>query len=121
MRIKSVEQAIELFELHSLKQYSTFDTGDYKTGNKSNDTTMECINYLNEHHALETLHPFLKHEHPYVREIAAAVLLSLFQEECVAVLTELVKGNYRFASLNAEIVLKDWKEGKFEPPFQIEQ
>ena len=28
MKIKSVEQAIELFELHSLKQYSTFDTSE---------------------------------------------------------------------------------------------
>lgn len=121
MKIKSVEQAIELFELHSLKQFATFDTGDYKTGNKSYDIAMDCINYLNEHHALETLRPFLKHEHPYVREFAAAVLLSSYQEECEAVLTELVKGNYRFASLNAEIVLKDWKEGKHESPFPTEQ
>ena len=120
MKIKSVEQAIELFELHSLKQFATFDTGDYKTGNKSHDIAMDCSNYLNEHHALETLRPFLKHEHPYVREFAAAVLLSSYQEECEAVLTELVKGNYRFASLNAEIVLKDWKEGKHESPFPTE-
>lgn len=121
MRIKSVEQAIELFELHSLKQYSTFDTGDYKAGNKSHDIAMDCINYLNEHHALESLRPFLKHEHPYVREFAAAVLLSVFQEECEDVLTELVKGNYRFASLSAEWVLREWNEGKYVSPFPTEQ
>ena len=49
------------------------------------------------------------------------MLLSVFQEECEDVLTELVKGNYRFASLSAEWVLREWNEGKYVSPFPTEQ
>lgn len=118
MKINNVNDAMKLFELHSLKQFTTFENGDYKSGNKSYKIVMECIVYLFQQQKMDTLRVHLTHENPYVREMAAFALLPFKQKECIIVLNELIKGHYKYVSVSAETLLEEWKGGTLVFPYE---
>ncbi len=116
--IKSVEEAISLFEENSIKQAQTMETGDYKVGNLCFDNKIKCLSYLYEHEKLELLENYLSHENVGVRETAAYAYLSICPQKGEEVLSEIANGDYGFHSINAEMTLKEWKGGRLTFLFQ---
>lgn len=57
----------------------------------------------------------LRHDEPAVRYIAATFLLETDPDNAVAVLEKVGASDTGFASFNAEMVLKVWREGKLKP------
>lgn len=110
-RIDNVEEALKLFEENSIKKAQTLETGNFKVGNKCFDNQIKCLSYLHKQNKLEMLEPFLSHENPEVRVSAAYAFLSLHPQRAEKVLSEIANGNYGFHSINAEMLLKEWKEG----------
>ena len=79
-RIDNVEEALKLFEENTIKQVQTFETGNFKVGNKCFDNQIRCLSYLHKQGKIE-------------------------------VLSKIATGNYGFHSINAEMLLKEWKDG----------
>lgn len=110
-RIDNVEEALKLFEENTIKQAQTFETGNFKVGNKCFDNQIRCLSYLHKQGKIEMLEPFLSHENPGVRESAAYAFLSIHPQRAEEVLSEIATGNYGFHSINAEMLLKEWNDG----------
>ena len=110
--IENVDEAIKLFEENSIKKALTLETGNYKVGNKCFDNIIKCLSYLYKQGKLEMLEPFLTHENAGVRETAAYAYLYVCPQKGEDVLSEIANGNYGFLSINAEMTLKEWKDGR---------
>ena len=119
-KIASIEEAIKLFEENSIKQGQTMKTGNYKEGNKCFNNKMKCLSYLYKLGRMEALEELLSHEDVGVRESASYAYLSVCPQKGEDVLSEIANGNYGFHSLNAEMILKEWKEGRLTFIFQRE-
>ena len=117
-KIKSVEEALQLFEDCTIKRGVAIDADDVKTYNKLLPTVYNCIVYLYDNQQLNLLYKFLKHNNSYVRSFAAYALLPLFENECVKVLHEIANGNYGIQGLNAETTLMMWRDGELKFPYQ---
>ena len=112
--IENVEEALRLFEENSIKQAQTLEIGNYKLGNKCFDNIMKCLSCLYKQGKLDLLEPFLSHENAGVRETAAYAYLYVCPQKGEDVLSEIANGNYGFLSINAEMTLKEWKEGRLK-------
>ena len=117
--IENVEEALRLFEENSIKQAQTLEIGNYKLGNKCFDNIMKCLSCLYKQGKLDLLEPFLSHENAGVRETAAYAYLSVCPQKGEDVLSEIANGNYGFLSINAEMTLKEWKEGRLKFLFRL--
>ena len=82
--MKSIEEALATFENSAAIQAQTFETGDYKKGNRHFKLYMQSIVYLYEHNHLADLEPLLKHENVGVRATAAYALLPIMEERSKA-------------------------------------
>ena len=116
--MKSIEEAISIFENSVAIQAQTFETGDYKKGNRHFKLYMQSIVYLYEHNHLADLEPLLKHENVGVRSTAAYALLPIMEEKSKAVLQEIANSNYGIHSLNAERTLQRWNDNEIIFPYQ---
>ena len=116
--MKSIEEAISIFENSVAIQAQTFETGDYKKGNKYHKLEMQSVVYLYEHGHLSDLEKFLNHKNVFVRAAAAYMLLPIMEERSKAVLQEIISNNYRHQSLMSEIGLKRWENGEVIYPYQ---
>lgn len=119
-KIKSVQEAVQMIEVCAIKEGEATKKGDYKTNNKYARYEKKCLLYLYEHNQLQALHGFLKHENHRVRLSTAYALLPLYEEECIEVLSEIAYGDYGLSSLSAEMILKQWADGKLKFPYQAD-
>ena len=118
MKIKSVEEALRIFEENVRKQAETLETGEYRKGNRCFTKYMRSIAYLYEHQALQRLTPLLSSENVGIRCVAAYALLPITEKVSRQVLKEIEMGNYGFISINAKYTLIQWDEGKIIFPYQ---
>lgn len=116
--MKSIEEALATFENSAAIQAQTFETGNYKKGNRFFKLKMKSIVYLYEQNHLADLEPFLCHPNVGVRSTAAYALLPIIEKRSKAVLEEIANNNYGIHSLNAETTLKQWDKGKIIYPYQ---
>ena len=119
--IENVKEALKMFEENSIKQSQTLETGNYKVGNKCFDKKMKSLSYLYKQGKLDLLEKYLSHENVGVRETAAYAYLSICPQKGKKVLSEIAHGNYGFHSINAEMTLKEWNEGRLKFIFQNDQ
>ena len=110
-----------MIEFCAQKEGEATEIGDYKTNNKYARYEEKCLRYLFEHNQLRALHHYLGHDNHRVRLSAAYALLPLFEEESRNVLSEIADGNYRFSSLSAEMILRQWDEGTLKHPYDDEK
>lgn len=118
MKIQSVEDAIRILEENARIQAETFETGNYKLGNKCFKIYSKCIVYLYEHNSLELLSPLLESDDVGVRSVAAYALLPIQERKCITVLTKICNGNYGINSLHAEMTIKLWKKKEIVFPYE---
>ena len=116
--MKSIEEALAMFEESAIIQGQTQETGDYKKGNKDHKLEMQSVVYPYEHGHLSDLEKFLNHKNVFVRAAAAYMLLPIMEERSKAVLQEIISNNYRHQSLMSEIGLKRWENGEVIYPYQ---
>ena len=112
--IENVEEAIRLFEENSIKQAQTLNTGNFKVGNRCFDNKIKCLSYLYKKGKLEMLEKYLLHENVGVRESAAYAYLFVCPQKGESVLSEIANGNYGIHSLNADMILREWKSGSLK-------
>ena len=117
-KIKSVEEAIEMIELCSIKEGEATEIGDFKTNNKYARYEKKCLKYLYEHNQLQELHVLLRHENHRVRLSAAYALLPLYEEDSKKALSEIANGDYGFSELSAKMLLRQWNAGELHFPWQ---
>lgn len=116
--MKSIEEALATFEKSAAIQAETFDTGDYRKGNKHLKIAMQSLVFLYEHNHLADLEPFLHHKNVGVRSFAAYALLPIMEKESKAVLKEIASNEYGIHSLDAERTLKRWNDHEIIFPYQ---
>ena len=120
MKIKTIEKAVSIFEESASIHAKASIIGDYKVANKNYDKVMDAIVFLHEVGHLSDLYALLNHDDIGVRLSAAYALLLVCEDRSKAVLSALAHDNFGILSLNAEMVLEQWKEGKLVYPFQDE-
>jgi hypothetical protein len=59
--MKSIEEALSLFEKSASMQAQTLETGNFRKGNRFFKQKMQSIVYLYEQNHLANLEPFLYH------------------------------------------------------------
>lgn len=118
--MKSIEEALATFENSAAIQAQTFETGDYKKGNRHFKLYMQSIVYLYEHNHLADLEPLLKHENVGVRSTAAYALLPIMEERSKAVLLEISNKFNNIHGSDAMTILKEWDKGNIKYPYQEE-
>ncbi len=116
--MKSIEEALAIFEKSAASQAQTFETGNFRKGNRCFKQKMLSIVYLYEQNHLADLEPFLYHLNVGIRLTAAYALLPIIEEKSKAVLQEIADNNYGILSLNAEITLKRWNDHEIIFPYQ---
>ena len=116
--MKSIEEALAIFEESAIIQSQTQETGDYKKGNKYHKLEMQSVVYLYEHGHLGDLEKFLNHKNVYVRADAAFMLLPISEKRSKAILKEIVKKEHGIQRLLSEIGLKEWENGEVVYPYQ---
>lgn len=118
IHMKSIEEALATFEKCATIQAQTFETGDYRKGNKYFDKLMKSIVFLYEQKHLIDLEPFLHHQNVGVRSTAAFALLPVIEEKSKTVLQEIADNDYGIHSLNAERTLLRWNNNEIIFPYQ---
>lgn len=116
--MKSIEETLATFEKSATIQAQTFETGDYRKGNRHFKIKMQCIVYLYEQNHLEYLEPFLHHDYVGVRVSAAFALLPIMEKKSKAVLQEIANNDYGIHSFNAEMTLDLWNKHEIIYPYQ---
>lgn len=116
--MKSIEEALATFEKCATIQAQTYETGDYRKGNKYFDKLMKSIVFLYEQKHLIDLEPFLHHQNVGVRSTAAYALLPIMEEKSKAVLQEIAINNYGIHSSDAERTLQRWNDNEIIFPYQ---
>ena len=106
-KIKSLEEALKIFEEATIVHGDCTDNSDYKTGNKANSRAVKALDYLRDNKQLLELKRFFTHTAIGPRKWAAAELLPLTEEDSVKVLTEISKGK-GYNAFGAEYILKEW-------------
>jgi hypothetical protein len=118
-KIKSVEEALQLFEEYTIKRGYALDADDFKTYNKLFSQVQKCKMYLYEMQQIHLLHLLFMHKNQHVRFSAASALLPLYEEECTKILSDIASGNHGLLSLNAQTTLMMWRDGELKFPCQI--
>ena len=118
--VNNVDEALQLFEEQTTLGGLAQDKSDFKLFNKYQDKTNKCIVFLYHQQQLKALFKYLSHNNPYVRLMAAYALLPFYEEESKEVLCEISMGNCGLTSLSAEMILKQWADGKLKFPYQAD-
>lgn len=109
-RIESIDQALKLFEEYSIKRGKALDNGDSKTANRCYDNIGKIVHLLREEKQLARLSVFYNHTNAFVRLVAAAYLLPVFEKESIKIMKEVSREN-GIVSLNAKLTIQEWKNG----------
>lgn len=112
-KITSVEQAIALFEKYTIKREGAIHCGNSKKANYYYDKNQNIVQYLREMKCLDALSVFYEHPNISVRSWAACFLLPLHEKKSLSVLKEIANMNI-FGSLDAEMTIKEWKNGNLK-------
>ena len=104
--MKSIEQALAIFEESAAAQSRATETGDYKLGNKYFDKEMKALTYLYQQGHLSDLKNFLNHEDVGVRSFAAYALLPIYEDLCKTVLLDISNKFSNIHGSDAMTILK---------------
>lgn len=107
-KIESIQQALDLFEKYSISRGKALEAGNSKVANYNYDRIGDVVDFLREEKDLSKLSVFYNHPNAFVKLSAAAYLLPVFEKESLKAMKEITKG---IVSLNAEITIKEWKNG----------
>lgn len=109
-RVESIDQALKLFEEYAIKRGRALYSGDSKTANRCYDNIGKIVQLLRDEKQLARLAVFYNYPNAFVRLAAAAYLLPVFEKESIKIMKEVSKES-GIASLDAEIIIKEWKNG----------
>ncbi len=113
INIKSISQALSLFEEAAIKHARATKQGDYKVGNKNYNLVMRTINYLKEQNSLDSLLKYFTNDDVGIRIAAATFLLPKHEQEATKVLQEVVDSS-DFFSFIAKTTLSEWRKGNLK-------
>ncbi len=113
----SVDTLVEMFEAHSLAQYTAIKRIDVATFNRHADRLFVLYDEIIRRggHAWERFLPLLCNGNAQVRYNAAAFLLRFDTAQAVPVLEQLGQYPHPEISFNADMTLKLWRQGEFPP------
>jgi hypothetical protein len=111
--IRTIEEALNLFEKNSIIYGSTFISGNYKVCNKAYDIIMKCGDFFKEEEKMDLLLPFLEHEKVSIKYVSACFLLPLYTKESKKTLKRIKKKDESIIGLHAEIALDEWRKEKW--------
>lgn len=111
--VKTVEQALGLFEKYSISKGAAIDSGNSKVANKNYDRIEFIVKFLRENQELSQLAVFYNHPNAHVRLNAAAYLLPVFEKESLKIMKNITKEK-GIVSLDAEMTIKEWKNGNLK-------
>ena len=105
----------------AIEHGETFDSGDYRRGNKVYDREMAALAELRKapDKGAKTLSRLLHHANDWVKLAAATNLLPLNEGPARAVLKYLASGPTYEVSFQAKWVLKEWNAGSLRDPLPV--
>lgn len=113
MKVKTVSDALKVFEQNALEHERATNDGDYKLANKSHSRIMKAIKFLKEADKVDLLDLLLDHESLGVRSWAALYLLPICEEKAIDVLEEVAKDE-GIRGLAAKTTIIEWRKGNLE-------
>jgi len=114
----SLEELIDTYAKAAAEHGKATENGDYKTGNKAADTVAVIYNELRSRglDAQRSLLNLLHDENPGIRIWAAAHALEFSPSDGVPVLETMIKSEEGIIRFDAEMTLKEWRNGKLRFP-----
>jgi len=107
MKIKNVEQALDIFEKKAIKHGELTKTGEIASKiNYQYDGIVVAVKWLYKNGELIKLNKFYESPYLNVRSWAASFLLEIDTQNAEQVLDDLIKKKY----FNAQYVLIEWKQ-----------
>lgn len=79
--IRTIEEALNLFEKNSIIYGNTFISGNYKVCNKAYDIIMKCGDFLKEEEKVDFLLPFLEHEKVSIKYVSACFFTTIIYKK----------------------------------------
>ena len=119
MKIRSIEEAINIIEESAAAHVKATVIGDYKAGNKYLEREMKALAYLHQQGHLSDLKPFLNHKDYGVRYFSAYALLPIYEDLSKSVLIEISKEYQNVIGSDAVTILKEWDRGNITYPYQV--
>ncbi len=107
--MKTIKDALEIFEKETINQSFANENGDYKSGNKSEKYIQKSIDFLKKNDSIDKLLKFINHENLNTKIWAASYLLNDF--EIAEEVLENVSKTSGIHSLIAKTTLSEWKNG----------
>jgi hypothetical protein len=94
------------------------DRGNAPSANRAYDQVMEALRDLRAmpDRGEAVLLELTSHQNDWVRVAASTHLLPLNEEQALATLEKLTASANGFVSTNAEVILKEWRAGRFNVP-----
>jgi hypothetical protein len=108
-QIKTIEDAVLLFENSALRHTSATGNDDFKEANKAYKCITSSVTFLRESKELLKLSDLLLNQSNGVRVWAASFLLAEKEKECIEVLEEISKPD-GIISFDAKITLSEWRK-----------
>lgn len=109
-KIKSIEDALSLFELNAIIQEECNRSGDYRKGNKAYENRKIVIKYLLENQGMDDLKVFYKSDNLFVRLSAATYLAPIDNNNCYQIVKAIMEADAGWASFNAKYTLQEWSK-----------
>lgn len=117
-KFRDVEHALKTFEEYAVIQAKTYETGNYRLGNKCHNLIMRALVYLYEMGCVNCLEPYLSHSEAGVRLEAAFALLPFLGEKSESVLEDLAANSGGIMGINAQTCLSRWKSNEIIFPYE---
>ncbi len=115
--MSDLQDHIAIYVSNAVKHGEGTLSGDYKLANKSYDAKMKALKRILEfgNAGRDEILLLLNHDNDSVRTSAAAHSLGYNEELALETLEEVASGD-DIISLNAEMVIKEWKGGRLKVP-----
>ena len=108
-KIKSIEEALELFKIAAVDNLLGSSQGKYKKANKAYNNLEKIIIYLIENDALELLKQFYSSDNLGVKLAAACFLAPIDDKNAKEVILDIMNLDIASYSFQAELALGNWE------------
>lgn len=105
----SITEAKKILVEAILAQLEATKEGNHITANKNSEVILKTIKFIEDEFGLDKMKDLLDHESNKVQVWVAKSLLPIYEDIALAVLEDIGSKDIPHCSLNAKIIISEWK------------
>jgi len=106
MKIKNIDEAVNVFHNSAIENVKLFDGGDHKLANKYYKQMKQSFDFLTENNRINKLLPLLDYPNYGVQLWTASFLAKEYKDKVIVILQKIIDLKIPHISLSAEYTLK---------------